>query len=201
MVKSTVSQRATRAVFFYHVHVWKAWFTCVCWSKHTEQVDSKFLNVRELVHIDITPEPCRSITVKLMSHGSGWLHIHKLEYEFPLINRGDHFLYSGGQVLVCWGSEGVFGKAHHICGQSSLLSGLVKFSFNRAMKPVIMSVIRKGDEMHLRSVGKCSILPVLKSVLKMSSLTWKEPICLTRSMTVLSLPCKPTFRSLRCHRK
>lgn len=72
-----------------------------------------------------------------------------------------------------------------------------KFSFNLVMKSVITSVIFVGEETLLCKVGKCSILSVLKSVAKRSSLAWNALICSTRSTTFLSLPCCPTFKSFK----
>ncbi len=83
-------------------------------------------------------------------------------------------------------------------GRTSPSNRPAKFIFSLAMKSVITSVICAGDEMNLRSAGKCSIRPVLKSVAKRSSLTGNARICSTRSMTVLSLPCSAKLRSFRC---
>ncbi len=95
LVKSTVSQGAT-IVALYGVHVWKTWLTCVCWSKHTEHDDRYFLNVRELMYVDISPKHCRPVSAKLLCHGYRWLHVNKFECEFPLVNGRNHLLCSGG---------------------------------------------------------------------------------------------------------
>lgn len=56
-------------------------------------------------------------------------------------------------------------------GKASPSSRPEKFSFNLAMKSVITSVTCVGDEVHLRSFGKCSNQAVLKSVSKRFNLT------------------------------
>ena len=66
--------------------MWKSWFTCVCWCKHTEHCGCYFLNVGELFFVDISPKHSRPICVKLLCHGNGWLAINKFENEFPLVD-------------------------------------------------------------------------------------------------------------------
>lgn len=107
---------------------------------------------------------------------------------FPLVYGGDHLLCSGGYAPCSCNSERLPGKAHYFCGQSKCIQSTGKMLFTPLMKSVITSVICAGDEMLLRSAGKCSILPVLQSFAKRASMTWTR-ICSTGSSQFLSLPC------------
>ena len=67
-MKSDVSQGTVDAAFHW-VHVLKAWFTCVCWSKNTEHVDDYFFNAGELVPVDstcdIVRDDCKSTSLSM----------------------------------------------------------------------------------------------------------------------------------------
>lgn len=138
LVKSAVSEGTADAAFYW-VHVWKAWFTCVCWPKHTEHTDGYFLNVRELVLLDITPELHSSVYTKLLCHMCGWLHVHKLNFPSSMEGTTSFALVDKSSAVAT--VKGSLAKPITSVGRQSPSSRLAKFSFNLAMKSVITSVM------------------------------------------------------------
>lgn len=158
-------------------------FTCekldsVCRSKHTEHANGCCMNAGEVAFENITPKFVVRDDCKSTCSGMDFLSSMVGTTSFALVDMPP-------AVAIVKGS---LAKRITSVDRASASNRLAKCSFTPLMKSVITSVICAGDEMLLRSAGKCSILPVLQSFAKRASMTWTR-ICSTGSSQFLSLPC------------